>query len=74
MRSTYINNSIKDNIIVLKKKVKTSGNLHAYYKILLKEKLDLFHYHVNQQRYKQTKPKLTQNSCYREYKKTKECD
>ena len=31
--------------------------LHAYYKILLKEKLDLFHYRVNQQRYKQMKLK-----------------
>ena len=58
MKSTHINNSIKGNIIMLKKRVKTSGNLHAYYKILLKEKLDLFHYQVNQQRYKQIKTKL----------------
>jgi hypothetical protein len=57
MESAHINNSIKENIIMLKKKMKTSGNLHAYYTILLKEKLDLFHYHAIQQRYKQTKPK-----------------
>ena len=57
MQSAQINNSIKGNIIMLKKRVKTSGNLHAYYKILLKEKLDLFHYHVNQQKYKQVKSK-----------------
>ena len=57
MKSAHINTSIKGNIIMLKKKVKTSGNLHAYYKILLKEKLDFFHYYVNQQRYKQTKLK-----------------
>ena len=49
VKSAHTNNSIKENIIKLKKKVKTSESLHAYYKILLKErKLDHFHIHVNQ--------------------------
>ena len=55
MKSAHTNNSIKENIIKLKKKVKTSESLHAYYKILLKEKLDHFHIHVNQRRYEQMK-------------------
>ena len=50
-RSAHINSSIKEDLIRLKKKLKTA-NVHPYHKILLKEKLNHFHNHVNQQRYK----------------------
>ena len=45
----HINTSIKEDIITLKKKVKTTQYLHTYYKILLKGKLDHFQCHVNNQ-------------------------
>ena len=44
--------------VKLKKKLKTTNNLHVYYKMLLKEKLNYFHQHVNQQMYSQTKRKI----------------
>ena len=49
-KSAQINSDIRDEIIKLKKELKTS-NLHVYYKISLKETLNKLHQHVNQQKY-----------------------
>ncbi len=57
-RSTQINTSIKEDLFKLKKELKTSNNIHVYYKTLLKEKLNHFHQHVNQQKYNQLKEKI----------------
>ncbi len=54
-KSAQINMSIKAEIIMIKKKLKTNINLHTYYKNLLRERLNYFHQHVNQQKYNQTK-------------------
>ena len=60
MKSAQINTSIKTEIIMLKKKVKTDMKLHTYYKNLLRERLNYFHQHVSQQKYNQPKP-IVQN-------------
>jgi hypothetical protein len=58
MKSAQINASIKAEIIMLKKKVKTHMKLHTYYKNLLRKILNDFHQHVSQQKYNQFKPKV----------------
>ena len=56
-QSTQINTRIKEDLVKLKKELKTAKNLHVYYKMLLKRKLNHFHQHVNQQKYSQIKNK-----------------
>ena len=66
-QSTQINTSIKEDLIKLKKKLKTTNNIHVYYKELLKEKLSIFHQHVNRQKYSQAK-KIQNPQLFKEQK------
>ena len=57
VQSTQINISIKEDLVKIKKELKTTNSLHVYYKIRLKEKLNYFHQHVNQQKHSQARRK-----------------
>ena len=67
-QSTQINTSIKEDLIKLKKKLKTTNNIHVYYKELLKEKLSIFHQHINRQKYSQAKRKIQNPQLFKEQK------